>query len=210
MSNSSPFARRSSASLTVPRGDVLGEYETYPEAQKVVDRLAKAEFPVKGIAIVGSDLKTVERITGRLSYGRAALSGAASGAWLGLFFGMLLFLFSPEPQLSFILAAAFIGSGFGMIFGITTYAINRRRRDFGSTHQVLASSYQIIIDPSQTARARQALAGGSTWPPPLPETAPSDAPTSAARPLDAPPAGGTEADADSAAGPAADESATKR
>lgn len=176
MSTSSPFTRRASASLTVPRGDVLGEYETYPEAQKVVDRLAKAEFPVKGIAIVGSDLKTVERVTGRLSYGRAALSGAASGAWLGLFFGMLLFLFSPEPQLSFIVAAAFIGSGFGMIFGITTYAINRRRRDFSSTHQVLAARYEIIIDPSQTARARQALAGASTWPPPLPEAPVADAP----------------------------------
>lgn len=175
MTNSSPFARRSAAPPTVPRGDVLGEYDSYPEAQKVVDRLAKAEFPVKGIAIVGSDLTTVERVTGRLSYGRAALSGAASGAWLGLFFGMLLFLFSPAPELSFILAAAFIGSGFGMIFGIVTYAINRRRRDFSSTHQVLASSYQIIIDPSQTARARQALAGGSTWPPPLAEQA---APTS--------------------------------
>jgi hypothetical protein len=51
-----------------------------------------------------------------------------------------------------------------MTFGIASYAINRRRRDFSSTHQVLAGSYRIIIDPNQTARARQVLAG-STWPP---------------------------------------------
>ncbi len=154
---------------------MLGEYESYLEAQKVVDRLAKADFAVSGMAIVGSDLKTVERITGRLSYGRAALAGAASGSWLGLFFGLLLFLFSPAPELSFILAAAFIGAGFGMIFGIVSYALNRRRRDFSSTHQVLASTYQIIIDPNQTVRARQALAGGSTWPPPLPEKSATEA-----------------------------------
>ena len=143
---------------------MLGEYATYAEAQKIVDKLAKADFAVKGLAIVGSDLTTVERITGRLSYGRAALAGAGSGAWLGLFIGLVLFLFSPAPEFSFILAPALIGAGFGMTFGIASYAINRRRRDFSSTHQVLAGSYRIIIDPNQTARARQVLAG-STWPP---------------------------------------------
>jgi hypothetical protein len=45
-----------------------------------------------------------------------------------------------------------------MIFGIVTYAINRRRRDFTSTHQVIASNYQIIIDPQLTAKAQQTLA----------------------------------------------------
>ena len=148
----------------MPRGDVLGEYDTYDDAQKVVDRLAKAEFAIKGLAIVGSDLTTVERVTGRLSYGRAALTGAGSGAWLGLFVGLVLFLFSPAPDFSIILAAALIGAGFGMTFGIASYAINRRRRDFSSTYQVLAGSYRIVIDPNQTARARQVLSG-TTWPP---------------------------------------------
>lgn len=166
----------------MPRGDVLGEYESYVEAQKVVDRLAKAEFAVTGMAIVGSDLKTVERVTGRLSYGRAALGGAASGSWLGLFFGLLIFVFSPAPEFSTVLAAGLIGAGFGMIFGIISYAIGRRRRDFTSTHQVIASTYQIIIDPNQTARARQALAGGSTWPPPLPPVAPAEPTAEASEP----------------------------
>jgi hypothetical protein len=140
-------------------GDVLGTYDTYDEAQSVVDRLAKADFDVKQLSIVGNDLKTVERVTGRLTYGRAALAGAATGAWLGLFFGLVFTIFQPPtPQsLSVMGAALLIGAGFGMIFGIVSYAINRRRRDFTSTHQVIASNYQIVIAPELTAKAQAVL-----------------------------------------------------
>lgn len=138
---------------------MLGTYDTYLEAQGVVDRLAKADFEVAKLSIVGNDLKTVERVTGKLTYARAALAGAASGAWLGLFFGLVLTIFTPPtPQtFGFVGAAVLIGAGFGVIFGIVTYAVNRRRRDFTSTHQVLASNYQIIIDPELTAKAQQTL-----------------------------------------------------
>jgi hypothetical protein len=159
VSNPSAFGRRGTALPSIPKGDVLGTYDTYLEAQGVVDRLAKADFEVAKLAIVGNDLKTVERVTGKLTYGRAALAGAASGAWLGLFFGLVLTIFTPPtPQtFGFVGAAVLIGAGFGVIFGIVTYAINRRRRDFTSTHQVLASNYQIIIDPELTAKAQQTL-----------------------------------------------------
>ena len=138
---------------------MLGTYDTYLEAQSVVDRLSKAEFPVKQLAIVGNDLKTVERVTGKLTYARAAGAGAASGAWFGLFFGLILFLFTNNPNsLAFVGAAVLIGAGFGMIFGIVSYTMSRRRRDFTSIHQVLASNCQIIIDPAQLVRAQELLA----------------------------------------------------
>ncbi len=159
MTNPASFGRGNPLQPTLPKGDVLGTYDTYPEAQSVVDRLAKADFDVKQLSIVGNDLKTVERVTGKLSYARGALAGAASGAWLGLFIGLVFTIFTPPtPQtLGFIGAALLIGAGFGMIFGIVSYAINRRRRDFTSTHQVLASNYQIIIDPELTAKAQDVL-----------------------------------------------------
>ncbi len=159
MSTPNTFGRRQAPTPSIPKGDVLGTYDTYLEAQSVVDRLSKAEFDVKQLSIVGNDLKTVERVTGKLTYPRAALAGAASGAWFGLFFGLILTLFTPpSPEsLGLVGAALFIGAGFGMIFGIVTYAFNRRRRDFTSTHQVIASNYQIIIDPELTAKAQQTL-----------------------------------------------------
>lgn len=113
-----PYPTRASG-LTVPRGDVIGTYETYPEAQAIVDRLAKAEFDVSQISIVGNDLKTVERVTGKLSWGKAALSGAANGAFIGLFFALLLTLFNPEGEggLRLIAAVFLITAGVGVVLG---------------------------------------------------------------------------------------------
>ncbi len=157
MTNQTGFGGRPALLPSIPKGDVLGTYDTYLEAQSVVDRLAKADFEVKKLSIVGNDLKTVERVTGKLTWSRAAVAGAASGAWMGLFLGLVFTIFSSASTIGFVIAALLIGAGFGMIFGLVTYAINRRRRDFTSTHQVLASNYQIIIDPLLTARAQQTL-----------------------------------------------------
>jgi hypothetical protein len=157
VSNQQPFSRRGPALPSIPKGDVLGTYDTYPEAQQVVDRLARADFDVSKLSIIGSDLKTVERVTGKLTYGRAAAGGAATGAWFGLFGGILLFMISPSPNLGFAVAAILIGAGFGMLFGVVAYAVNRRRRDFTSTHQVIAASYQILAPSEQIARAQSVL-----------------------------------------------------
>jgi hypothetical protein len=97
-------------------------------------------------------------VTGKQTYGRRAAAGAASGAWLGLFFGVLFFLFTPTPNFANTVASIVIGAGFGMLFSIATYSLSRRGKDFTSTHQVLAGSYQIVIDPELTARANELLA----------------------------------------------------
>ncbi|HEY5231178.1 MAG TPA: general stress protein [Galbitalea sp.] len=157
MSNQEPFSRRGSVMPSIPKGDVLGTYDTYVEAQHVVDKLAKADFDVRQLSIIGNDLKTIERVTGKLTYGRSALAGAATGAWLGLFAGTLLFLFTQTPNLPYAVAVILIGAAFGMLFGIVSYAINRRRRDYTSTHQVVATSYQVIAPSALIVRAQELL-----------------------------------------------------
>jgi hypothetical protein len=157
VSNQEPFSRRSPVVPTMPRGDVLGTYDTYLEAQHVVDKLAKADFDVRQLSIIGSDLKTIERVTGKLTWGRAALGGAATGAWLGLFAGSLLFLFAGSPNVTYAFAVILLGAAFGMLFGIVSYAINRRRRDYTSTHQVIATSYQVLAPSGVVVRAQELL-----------------------------------------------------
>jgi len=98
-STQGPFgASRRMAFPKPPSGDVIATYDSYEGAQEAVDRLAHADFPVQAASIVGNDMKSVERVTGRLSWGRAAGAGAASGLWLGLFLGLVTLIFSTRAN----------------------------------------------------------------------------------------------------------------
>jgi hypothetical protein len=163
VSTQSPFGGRIARTYpTLPKGETVASFETYAEAQSAVDTLAKAAFPVKELAIVGTDLTSVERITGTLSWGRAAGAGALSGAWFGTFLGLLFFIFAPTgTSLGILISAVLIGAGFGMIFSVVSYSVNRRRRDFTSVAQVLATRYAIITESAHADRARSVLGVGA-------------------------------------------------
>ena len=88
--------RRVPALTQMPEGEIVSTYDRYEDVQQAVDVLARADFPVRQLSIVGNGLRSVERITAKLSYGRIAMMGAGSGAYLGIFFGIILFIFSTR------------------------------------------------------------------------------------------------------------------
>lgn len=147
----------SDESRTVPVGDTVGRYTSYLDAQKAVDYLADQQFPVHMVSIVGNDLKMVERVTGRLSYPRVALSGALSGMWFGLFVGVMLSFFTPAGGTFSIISSVLMGAAFFMLFGIVTYAAQRGKRDFTSTSQVVATSYDVVVSFEAAHEARRLL-----------------------------------------------------
>ncbi|GAA1130099.1 general stress protein [Arthrobacter flavus] len=141
----------------LPKGETVGRYSAYLDAQKAVDYLADSKFPVQKVSIIGSDLKTVERVTGRLSYPRVALASAATGAWFGFFVGLILTLFGDGGAYLPIFTAMALGAVFWMLFGVITYAFQRGKRDFTSTSQVIATSYDVIVEPESAGEARRML-----------------------------------------------------
>src|SRR6476620_2317297 len=147
----------SDESRTVPTGDTVGTYTSYLDAQKAVDYLADQQFPVHMVSIVGNDLKMVERVTGRLSYPRVALSGALSGMWFGLFVGVMLSFFTPAGGTFSIISSVLMGAAFFMLFGIVTYAAQRGKRDFTSTSQVVATNYEVVVALEAAHEARRLL-----------------------------------------------------
>jgi Na+/citrate or Na+/malate symporter len=154
---------------TLPSGEQVASYGTYLEAQKAVDHLADKEFPVQFVTIVGTDLRMVERVTGRLTYSRVALAGLATGAWFGLFVGLLLSIFSESDQLfGPIVPAMAIGAAFGILFSVISYSLTGGKRDFTSSSQIVAASYALLCAVEHAHRARGILVelgGTRPWPP---------------------------------------------
>lgn len=150
-------AKPADATRALPEGETVGSYTSYLDAQKAVDYLADQQFPVELVAIVGNDLKLVERVTGRLSYPRVALNGALSGMWFGLFVGVLLSFFTPNGSYFSIITSVLMGAAFFMLFGIVTYAMQRGKRDFTSTSQVIASNYDVVVSHDVAHEARRLL-----------------------------------------------------
>lgn len=144
---------------TPPTGWPVGSYAAYEEAQRAVDHLADADFPVRDVTIVGVDLMLVERVIGRLTWGRVIGSGAASGAWFGLFVGLLLSLFTAGGS-SFgpILVGLASGVVFGIVFAAVGYGATRGRRDFTSASQLVAGRYDVLCQPRNAEKARELLA----------------------------------------------------
>src|SRR3954465_3785930 len=102
----------------------LAVYDDYAAAQKAVDFLSDNKFPVEQCMIVGTDLKRIERITGRLTTSRVALGGLLSGVWVGLFVGLVLSLFTEDDSFfATLVACVLFGAAFGIVWALVGYAL---------------------------------------------------------------------------------------
>jgi hypothetical protein len=131
-------------------------YGTYGEAQQAVDTLSDQGFPVEHITIVGSGLRTVERVTGRLTVLRAAGLGAVTGAWIGLLIGLIFWIVSPWA-LGAVLSGVLIGIAFGAFWGAVLHALTGGRRDFASVRGLEAGRYDVLADEPHAETAMRIL-----------------------------------------------------
>jgi hypothetical protein len=137
----------------------LAVYDDYAAAQKAVDFLSDNKFPVEQCMIVGTDLKRVERITGRLTTGRVALGGLLTGIWLGIFVGLVLSLFADDENFwATLLATVAFGAVFGVVWALIGYAATRGQRDFSSVTAIVATKYEVLVEHKSLAAARELLA----------------------------------------------------
>jgi len=145
--------------------NTVARFDDYESAQRAVDRLSDDGFPVEKLDVVGSDLRLVERGTGRLTRGRAAGAGALSGLWVGLLFGVLLGLFtSGHSFLAVAVTGAALGVLWGAVFGFVAHASTKGRRDFSSVRQLVATHYDLIAREGTVDRARSMLSEAGLLP----------------------------------------------
>jgi hypothetical protein len=169
MSDARATARSKRPGPVIPTGHTLGNFPTYQEAQALVENLISGDFSPSKISIIGHDPVMVERIRGRLGYGRIALSGAITGLWIGLLFALLLGSgvsvaedggteFLPQQFASVVSVAA----GIGMLFNILRFSASKNKRSFLSTQIPVASRYEVIVPEADAPKALGILAKGSS------------------------------------------------
>ena len=138
----------------------VGIYNTYADAQKAVDYLADNKFEVQNLAIVGTDLKSVERVLGRRNWGTVLQQGAMSGVSTGLLVALVLLIFTqPGSFLLLLLVSLAIGVAIGIGFAAAAYALSRGQRDFTSITQTVATKYEVLCEHKLAVQAREMLQG---------------------------------------------------
>ena len=145
---------RSAPASTAVVSTLVASFTTYADAQSLVDTMSDQGFPVEHVRIVGENLRTVEYVTGRLNLGKAALAGAASGAWFGILIGLLLGLFTVgESWVWIMLVSLAFGVIWGATFGLIGHWATRGERDFSSIHTMEAGRYDVYVDAEHAAEA---------------------------------------------------------
>jgi hypothetical protein len=146
-----------------PARRAIASYGSYAEAERTVDLLADLDFPVERVAIVGRDLATVEQVTGRMNYARAAwqgaVPGAVTGALIGWVFGLLSWL---DPLVAALLLALYglvFGAVLGAIVGVVGHALQHGRRDFSSVLMTEATRFEVVVDEPFADQAIRLLGG---------------------------------------------------
>ena len=165
-----PFAapmRRATASRTSSMFDLeyprsVGVFDTYLAAEKAVDYLADNGFPVGNLAIVGTDLRTVERVLARKTWRTVLVQGIVQGLSTALILFLVLWLFLPGANvLALLLAAVVFSSLVSMGFAALGFALSRGARDFTSVQQTVATRYEVLCEHKVAEQAQEMIAGMS-------------------------------------------------
>ena len=133
---------------------------TYRGAEHAVDWLSDHEFPVERVSIVGTGLRYVERVSGRMTTGRATLLGTGYGALVGLLWGLLfaaLFTFDSGSFWSLLGFSILVGGAGGAIIGALSHSSRGGEHDFSSDAQTRADHYEVQVEDGYAAEAQRVL-----------------------------------------------------
>ncbi|WRS29155.1 general stress protein [Actinomycetaceae bacterium MB13-C1-2] len=151
----------------LPTGTEVASYARYEDAAAAVDTLQREGFPLASVTIAGSDLHLIEKVMGKLTPARVALTGAGQGLTWGLLMGIFSILALPQGGSIVALIAVSIGILAGVLISVVMWATSTRKRTFFSHSAMVASRYAILVT-EQVDRAYSILAGarGNTAPRP--------------------------------------------
>jgi hypothetical protein len=69
---------------------IIGVYDTMAQAEEAVRKLGEGGYPIEQVSILAQNLESEKQVHGFVTTGDVAKTGAATGAWVGGLFGVLL------------------------------------------------------------------------------------------------------------------------
>lgn len=162
MSMNQPRPKSAREALKLKQPMSVAIYDEYADAAHAVDYLSDHQFPVETLAIVGTDLKSIEKVTGQMTWGKVLLAGFMQGGMWAAMFSIFMWFMQPQLGLLTILAMAFIGFGLvGMAIAAMQYKMRGSDRDYTSTTAIIATHYEVLAEAEYADRARHLLTGGA-------------------------------------------------
>lgn len=165
MSMNQPAPRSAQDVLKLRRPMSVAIYDDYTDAAHAVDYLADRQFPVATLAIVGTDLRSIEKVTGNMTWGKVLGAGFLQGSmWAGMF-AIIMWVIQPGSDLLTMLLMGLVGFGLvGMAMAALQYRMRGGQRDYTSTTAIIATHYEVLAEAEYSDKARSMLGGGKSYP----------------------------------------------
>lgn len=161
MSMNKPSPRSAEEAIRLKRPMSVAIYDEYADAARAVDYLAERQYPVETLAIVGTDLKSFERVTGNLSWGKVLVAGFVRGAMWAVMFVVFLWFLQPGVHPIGVFSLALVSFGIvGMFMAGIQYRLGGQQRDYTSTTGIIATHYEVLTEADNVDKARAMLGGG--------------------------------------------------
>ncbi len=135
----------------------VASYRDRAAVNAAASKLIAAEIDPKAITITGTGLESVERLIGKFTVSTALRNGAGNGLFFGLVLASFSLLFRPEAPPAAFLGMLLVGLATGLLLGVLSYMMTRRKRAFQSTTEVKAQQYDLGVTAAFVAPARKAL-----------------------------------------------------
>lgn len=140
-----------------PSTTKVAAYSTRDAATKAASKLIGAGVDPKAITITGTGLRSVERVLGKFTVVTALRNGAMNGLFFGLVLAMFSTLTNPEGSTIVFLSMLLVGFATGLLLGLISFALVRRKKDFQSATQVVADAYELGVTAQFMNEARKVL-----------------------------------------------------
>lgn len=135
----------------------IASFGTREAASSAASKLIAAGLEPKSITITGTGLRSVERVMGKFTVATALRNGAMNGLFFGLVLASFSLLLNPEAPPAAFLGMMLVGMAAGLLLGMISFLLVRRKKDFQSATQVVADAYEVGVTAQLVQEARKAL-----------------------------------------------------